>query len=114
MSILRGTIILVLGVILGGAGAYWYARPPAAPPSAAIASPASVPAADRTIVYYRDPGGAPYWSATPKQDDKGRDYLPVYEDEEISFDPEPKKAPAAAGPRKILYYRNPMGLADTS
>ncbi len=36
-------------------------------------------------------------------------------DEEISFEPDAKKPPpAAGGPRKILYYRNPMGLPDTS
>ena len=48
---------------------------------------------------------------------KGRDYLPVYEDEEPAFGPggEIKKASrVTAGPRKILYYRNPMGLPDTS
>jgi membrane fusion protein, copper/silver efflux system len=65
----------------------------------------------------RDPSGAPYWSATPKKDKQGRDYLPVFEDEEPAFGPggEIKKASrVTAGPRKILYYRNPMGLPDTS
>ena len=39
----------------------------------------------------------------------------MFEDEEISFEPGGKKpAAAAGGPRKILYYRNPMGLPDTS
>jgi Cu(I)/Ag(I) efflux system membrane fusion protein len=74
-------------------------------------------AADRAIIYYRAPGGAPYWSATPKKDKDGRDYLPVYEDEEPTFGPGgeiKKSAPAAAAQRKILYYRNPMGLPDTS
>ena len=77
---------------------------------------ASAPAAaERKILYYRDPSGAPYWSAEPKKDANGRDYLPVYEDEEISFEPGGKKPPpTAGGPRKILYYRNPMGLPDTS
>jgi Cu(I)/Ag(I) efflux system membrane fusion protein len=68
-------------------------------------------------LYYRDPSGAPYWSATPKKDKQGRDYLPVFEDEEPAFGPggEIKKASrVTAGPRKILYYRNPMGLPDTS
>ena len=79
-------------------------------------------AAERTILYYRDPSGAPYWSATPKNDTQGRAYLPVYDDAEPSFDP-PKtlSLPALSplnlgqrGERKILYYRNPMGLPDTS
>src|SRR5262249_6865127 len=93
----------------GGAGVYWYARLPGG-------VPASTSTAERKILYYRDPSGAPYWSAEPKKDAQGRDYVPVYEDEEISFEPGGKKpaAAAAGGPRKILYYRNPMGLPDTS
>lgn len=69
-------------------------------------------AAERTVLYYRDPSGAPNWSATPKADAQGRAYLPVYDDAEPSFDPPP--VPKPAGDRKILYYRNPMGLPDTS
>ena len=40
------------------------------------------PAPQRKVLYYRDPSGAPYWSAAPKKDQSGRDYIPVYEDEE--------------------------------
>jgi hypothetical protein len=40
------------------------------------------PAPRRKVLYYGDPSGAPYWSATPKKDASGRDYVPVYEDEE--------------------------------
>ncbi|KAG5720153.1 hypothetical protein E4T56_gene2195, partial [Termitomyces sp. T112] len=71
-------------------------------------------AAERHAVYYRDPGGAPFWSATPKKDAQGRDYLPVYDDEVPSFEPAARAPKAAEGSRKILYYRNPMGLPDTS
>jgi membrane fusion protein, copper/silver efflux system len=114
MSVFRGTTILVLGMAVGAAGVYWHTRLPATPPNA-VEIPQAAAAADRKIIYYRDPSGAPYWSAAPKKDDAGRDYLPVYEDEDISFDPEAKKPPSsAAGPRKLLYYRNPMGLPDTS
>jgi Cu(I)/Ag(I) efflux system membrane fusion protein len=104
-------LALVCGLIAGAAGGYWYARLPAHAP----VPPAAAVAADRKILYYRDPSGAPYWSAAPKKDASGRDYLPVHQDEEISFEPGGKKpAPTAAGSRKILYYRNPMGLPDTS
>src|SRR5216683_3250867 len=72
------------------------------------------PAADRPILYYRDASGAPFWSAEPKKDAQGRDYLPVYGDEEQSPAPQPKKPPVAGGERKIRFYRNPMGLPDTS
>src|SRR6266849_140818 len=82
--------------------------------SAPTLSWASVAAEDRTILYYRDPSGAPFWSAEPKKDAQGRDYLPVYDDEEASLAPQSKKAQAKGGERKLLYYRNPMGLPDTS
>src|SRR5258708_24669649 len=109
-----GAILLVLGVTAGATGGYWYARLPAAVP-ASVAPETTAAAAERRILYYRDPSGAPYWSAKPKKDADGRDYLPVYEDEEISFEPGGKKPSlTAAGRRKILYYRNPMGLPDTS
>jgi membrane fusion protein, copper/silver efflux system len=102
-------------VTAGTAGGYWYARRPAGVPASAGAPESTAAAAERKILYYRDPTGAPYWSAEPKKDAQGRDYVPVFEDEEISFEPGGKKpAPTAAGPRKILYYRNPMGLPDTS
>jgi len=68
-------------------------------------------AANRTPLYYRDPSGAALWSASPRTDDRGRAYLPVYDDDQAL----PANAkPQAEAPRKILYYRNPMGLADTS
>jgi Cu(I)/Ag(I) efflux system membrane fusion protein len=103
---------LVVALAAGASGGYWYALGPRS--AAPITPPATAAAMDRKILYYRDPTGAPYWSAAPKKDAAGRDYLPVYEDEEVSFDPGPRKAQQAAGPRRILYYRNPMGLADTS
>src|SRR5262249_9332859 len=115
MTRLGGAILLAFGVTASAAGGYWYARLPAGLPASAIAPESTAAAAERKVLYYRDPSGAPYWSAEPKKDVQGRDYLPVYEDEEISFEPGGKKpAPMAGGPRKILYYRNPMGLPDTS
>jgi membrane fusion protein, copper/silver efflux system len=114
MPRLGSAILLTLGVTAGAAGGYWYARLPAGV-LVSVAPETTAAAAERRILYYRDPSGAPYWSAEPKKDADGRDYLPVYEDEEISFEPGGKKPTAtAAGPRKILYYRNPMGLPDTS
>ena len=116
MRRLAAVTFLALGLTAGAGGGYWYAQPT----PAAVAPPAATniaAAADRMVLYYRDPSGAPYWSATPKKDKQGRDYLPVFEDEEPAFGPggEIKKASrVTAGPRKILYYRNPMGLPDTS
>jgi membrane fusion protein, copper/silver efflux system len=82
-------------------------------PSAASTTIATAAAAERKALYYRDPGGAPSWSATPKNDAQGRAFLPVYDDAEPTFDPPTNPAVAQSG-RKILFYRNPMGLPDTS
>jgi Cu(I)/Ag(I) efflux system membrane fusion protein len=64
------------------------------------------------ILYYRDPMGKPEYSAEPKKDSMGMDYIPVYEGGEDSGRAPP--SPTAAAKGKILYYRNPMGLPDTS
>src|SRR6266581_1988565 len=115
MSRFRGAIILAIGLTAGAAAGYRYAHPPASLPAVVSAMQPPAPSADRKIVYYRDPSGAPYWAAEPKKDAQGRNYLPVYDDEEVSFDPAAKRPPVTAGgPRRILYYRNPMGLPDTS
>lgn len=71
--------------------------------------------AQRRILYYRDPMGGPDTSLVPKKDSMGMDYIPVYADEVSSQPAAPKSTPVGdtAG-RRILYFRNPMGLADTS
>jgi Cu(I)/Ag(I) efflux system membrane fusion protein len=74
-------------------------------------------AAERTPLYYQDPSGKPDYSPTPKKDAAGRDYVPVYDEPgaaPASTSASPAPAAAAGGDRKILYYRNPMGLPDTS
>ncbi len=111
MSWIRIVLVLVLGLGLGAAGQYWYLQRPASP-IAVTRAQAAVP--DRPILYYRDPSGAPRWSATPTKDAQGRDFLPVYDDEEPSFASTPAQPKAARSDRRILYYRNPMGLPDTS
>ncbi len=72
----------------------------------------------RKILYYRNPMGEPDISPVPKKDSMDMDYIPVYEGEipaqSGSMAPEADKAMVAGGGKKILYYRNPMGLPDTS
>lgn len=67
------------------------------------------------VVYYRDPDGKPSYSATPKTTPDGRAFVGVRSSEDVSFD---KAQPTAVGPvvgsGKIKFYRNPMGLPDTS
>ena len=105
--------ILLLSLLLAGAALAGYGYSQRSSGSATALSVASrAAAAERTILYYRDPSGAPNWSASPKTDSQGRAYLPVYDDAEPSFDP--PAPPAPPKDRKILYYRNPMGLPDTS
>ncbi|TQF36833.1 hemolysin D [Bradyrhizobium sp. UNPF46] len=108
MKTLRLLTILALG---GGlAFAYWSSNDGRWSVHAEV-SPAAAQA-ERTPLYYRDPSGAPLWSAGPRKDDRGRDYLPVYDDDQVAA-AAPKPAQVESS-RKILYYRNPMGLPDTS
>ena len=70
-------------------------------------------------IYYQDPDGKPLYSLTPKKTSDGRDYRAVPADADVNFD-EPATAAALpttispAADRRIKYYRNPMGLPDTS
>jgi Cu(I)/Ag(I) efflux system membrane fusion protein len=69
-------------------------------------------------IYFQDPDGKPFYSLTPKKTADGREFRAVPAGADISFD-EPEqsaemKAADAKGDRKIKYYRNPMGLPDTS
>ncbi|MDB5556976.1 MAG: efflux transporter, family, subunit [Rhizobium sp.] len=78
------------------------------------------PAGTGPVVYYRHPDGKPEYSAAPKTTSDGRDFTPVRQSEDVSFEGlgKPKNDTEAvattASERKVLYYRNPMGLADTS
>jgi Cu(I)/Ag(I) efflux system membrane fusion protein len=88
-------------------------------PAPEISSPAvTTPAAAETSgapIYYQDPDGKPFYSLMPKKTTDGRDYRAVPAGADVSFDEAETPAPAAASSeRKIKYYRNPMGLPDTS
>lgn len=66
------------------------------------------------IIYWRHPDGLPEWSATERQTTDGRAYLAVRASEDLSLDSAAAPVPVADPERAILYYRNPMGLPDTS
>jgi Cu(I)/Ag(I) efflux system membrane fusion protein len=69
-----------------------------------------------TVIYFRHPDGLPAYSLTPIKTPDGRAYLPVPKGADISFDLA-EEGPAVASaqkPRRLKYYRNPMGLSDTS
>src|SRR2546429_4973778 len=76
-------------------------------------SSSTASAAERQPLYYQDPTGKPDYSPTPKKDAEGRDYLPVYDEPGEAAKPPAQPSPAPEG-RKVLYYRNPIGLPDTS
>jgi membrane fusion protein, copper/silver efflux system len=82
---------------------------------ASIVSTAFAQTSDDPI-YYQDPDGKPSYSLTPRKAPDGRDYRAVPARADLSFDDEaaPTPATAVATDRKIKFYRNPMGLADTS
>jgi membrane fusion protein, copper/silver efflux system len=84
-------------------------------PAAAKQSRAQ-PEATGPVIYYRDPDGLPDYSLTPKKTSAGKDFFPVRAGEDVSFEERPPETMTAkSGDRgKIRYYRNPMGLPDTS
>ena len=105
---LRPHVTLGLGLLLGGGALWLWQQEVQVPP----AEPASQQAAalPRQILYYRNPMGLPDISATPKKDEMGMPYLPVYADQRGGVTP----AATPKGEHKVLYYRNPMGLPDVS
>ncbi len=81
---------------------------------ATAATPAESPA--RAVLYWKDPDGKNDFSPVQKKTTDGRDYLPVTAEQEADFagaKPGTTKG-SGKGSGKLLYYRNPMGLADTS
>lgn len=109
-----------LALLLIASGGFWLNGHPGDRPrlvTEALAAPAA--AGERPVLYYQDPAGKPYYSLGPKKDGAGRNYVPVYDDaagiaSSAAEASTPKPAAVPAGKRKILYYRNPMGLSDTS
>ena len=87
-------------------------------PSAATVAPVSTALAQviDEPIYYQDPDGRPLYSLTPQKTPDGRDYRAVPPGADLSFEDEPAAAPttAVAADHKIKFYRNPMGLPDTS
>lgn len=80
---------------------------------------AAAPTPGQAPLYYRDPDGKPAYAGQPSKTADGRAFVPVFEDAPpptAIASPPPASEPARApsGTNRILYYRNPMGLPDTS
>ena len=91
------------------------------------AKPVPAPAeADEPAVYYQDPDGKPAYAPGPTRTTDGRPYRAVPASEDVRFDAEEPEAERPsrtamdgsaapqAGTRRVRFYRNPMGLPDTS
>lgn len=131
MNRMGRTGLTLAAILAAGAGGYWAGqRAIVLPPvpwlhaipwleGPASAPPHADPAASGPIIYYRDPDGRPAYSAEPRKTADGREFLTVHASEDISFDEAPAASaeaavPTSGAPKKVLYYRNPMGLPDTS
>ena len=76
---------------------------------------ANMPEPVGPIVYFRSPDDLPEYSSTPKKTASGKDYLAVRASEVVRFEEiVPETTAAKGGERRIKFYRNPMGLPDTS
>ena len=122
---MRTRNILALATVgLAGAGAAWWLSTPEGSQLAGQVlvqlggqSPAEStlegsPTGTGRILYYQDPSGAPSYSAKPKKDAQGRDYVAMRAVESDVGTADPPTT--VSGDKRVLFYRNPMGLADTS
>lgn len=118
-------LLLVSSLAIAGGGGYAAGTRGLAPELSAFlsgpalgetATPRPVPTGK--VIYYQHPDGLLEYSAKPKSTSDGRPFRAVRQSEDVSFEPvkpSTRNSGAASGDgRKILYYRNPMGLPDTS
>lgn len=116
LSVCSLAIVGGVGFLLGSGRIDAYLQPFLQPLLADPAAPAA--AGTGPVIYYRHPDGEPAYSAVPTKTADGRDFVPVRASEDISFDDRAKTAEtqdqSSSGERKILHYRNPMGLPDIS
>lgn len=86
-------------------------------------APAPAPAPAATPLYYHHPDDETLYSEGPARTEDGRDYVAVYDETDMAaagahdhgaHDHGAPVAQEAREGRRILYYRNPMGLPDIS
>ena len=118
---LFGGLALAAVLAAGGAG-YWAGQ--SGLPLASLRAwlgiegslAANEPAGTGPVIYYQHPDGKPIYSVEPREAEDGRPFRAVHASQDINFKekPEGREPAAQAGKGRILYYRNPMGLPDTS
>jgi Cu(I)/Ag(I) efflux system membrane fusion protein len=118
MNRTRRVLPILAAVLAAGIGGYWLGQNGLGTSELMTttgAAQTNAPAPSGPVIYYQDPDGKPLYSLEPKQTPDGRPYRAVLASEAINFDLKAVTAsPGPAGGRRILFYRNPMGLPDTS
>jgi membrane fusion protein, copper/silver efflux system len=109
------TSATVAALIAAAGGGFIAGRAQRQPPETsriAVVPPAAAQTSAAPI-YYQDPDGRPLYSLTPAKTPDGRDYRGVPAGADIGFEEASGPEPESMN-RTIKYYRNPMGLPDTS
>jgi len=111
----RLLLLVLAAFVAAGLGGYVIGRHGTASiPLVATASNTPKQSPSGPVIYYQDPDGKPVYSAEPKSTADGRPYREVHASEDVRFDPEESPATSEPSQRRVLYYRNPMGLPDIS
>ena len=119
MNRTRLALPIIAVILAAGIGGYWLGHNGLVISELMMTTGAAQPnssAPSGPVIYYQDPDGKPLYSLEPKTTPDGRPYRAVLASEDISFDSNAAKfaTPGRPPSRRILYYRNPMGLPDTS
>src|SRR5438067_6691665 len=118
MTRARWVLLVLTAIPAAGIGGYWLGHRGlrATETMTRTVAQTNAPAPSGPVIYYRDPDGRPFYSLEPKTTSDGRPYIGVLASEDISFDSTAAKSATPGRPanKRILYYRNPMGLPDTS
>jgi membrane fusion protein, copper/silver efflux system len=120
-----GLVTTLVLVIASGAAGYWVGQDGGLTTASLVPAVAPSPTSANTggeqesILYYRHPTGEALYSATAAVTQDGEPFEAVRAGDDVMLGEQGpispqdgSKAQAASG--KVLYYRNPMGLADTS
>lgn len=122
----KRTLVVAVAIAIAGAMAFGYAvgdgqwsfsSPASMAEDGAMKSSDNVSQASGRVLYWKDPDGKPAYAANPTKTAEGKDYLAVYDKDEPDF-PGVTTATADTAKKnvehKVKFYRNPMGLPDTS
>jgi Cu(I)/Ag(I) efflux system membrane fusion protein len=100
-----------------GAGSWPHPNQWSSPADQEAANKPTTAHTERKVLYWKHPDSETDFSGQPKKANDGREYVPVYDDEEADFaqaKPQEPTQETNGASKKPIYYRNPMGLPDTS